>query len=171
MVDKFVAALILNDIGTLLELNGADPFRAKAFYTAARALERADDDLPELLRSDRLRALPGIGPTTARVVEELAETGGSVLHTELRERTATETTQLRDTTERETTQLRETTERMRTSGPLLYLTLKKCILNIIPSCGRINGCREDLDGGRGRGIPGDRPFDRAWETEILRHAG
>ncbi len=86
-MDKHVAALVLNDIGTLLELNGADPFRARAFYAAARAIEGVEAELPELVRSGRLRAVEGVGPTTARVLEELVATGGSTLHTELRERT------------------------------------------------------------------------------------
>ncbi len=86
-MDKHGAALVLNDIGTLLELNGADPFRARAFYAAARAIERVEGELPELVRSGRLRAVEGVGATTARVLEELVATGGSTLHTELRERT------------------------------------------------------------------------------------
>ncbi len=86
-MDKHVAALVLNDIGTLLELNGADPFRARAFYAAARAIEGVEGELPELVRSGRLRAVPGIGAATTRVLEELVHTGGSSLHAELRERT------------------------------------------------------------------------------------
>lgn len=86
-MDKHLAALVLNDIGTLLELNGADPFRARAFYAAARAIEGVDGDLAELQRSGRLAGIPDVGPVSARVVEELVETGGSSLHTALRERT------------------------------------------------------------------------------------
>ncbi len=78
---------MLHDIGSLLELNGADPFRARAFYAAARAIERVEGELPELTRSGRLQAVPDIGPASARVVEELVETGGSSLHLALRERT------------------------------------------------------------------------------------
>ncbi len=86
-VDRYIAALVLDDIGTLLELNGADPFRAGAFHAAARALERAEAELEQLVGSGALRRLPGVGATSARVVEELLRTGGSTLHAELRERT------------------------------------------------------------------------------------
>lgn len=86
-MDKHAVALVLNDVGTLLELNGADSFRSRAFFSAARAIEGVQGDLAELVEHGQLRSVPGIGPATEAVVEELLRTGISSLHQELRERT------------------------------------------------------------------------------------
>jgi DNA polymerase (family 10) len=76
-------ARILSEIGTLMELNGRDAFRARAFRAAARGLEGTDADLAALAREDRLTELPGIGRGIAGVVREIVETGRSTPHEEL----------------------------------------------------------------------------------------
>lgn len=76
-------ARILAEIGTLMELNGRDAFRARAFRAAARGLEGTDADLEALAREDRLTELPGIGKGIAGVVREIVETGRSTPHEEL----------------------------------------------------------------------------------------
>ncbi|HET9984739.1 MAG TPA: DNA polymerase/3'-5' exonuclease PolX [Longimicrobiales bacterium] len=86
-MDRHAVALVLNDIGTLLDLNGADPFRSRAFFSAARAVEWVEGDLADLVRSGELLRVRGIGAATARVVQELVETGVSSMHQELRDRT------------------------------------------------------------------------------------
>jgi DNA polymerase (family 10) len=80
-------AAVLAEIGTLMELSGGNPFRAKAFSTAARRMETADVDLAALAREGRLTSLPGIGEGIAGVVAELVETGRSSLHARLVEDT------------------------------------------------------------------------------------
>jgi DNA polymerase (family X) len=86
-MDRHAAALVLEDIALLLELHGANRFRAQAFRHAARALERLDADLRSLVRDGALESVRGFGPATGRVVTELVETGSSTLHSELRART------------------------------------------------------------------------------------
>lgn len=76
-------ARILAQIGTLMELNGRDPFRARAFSSAARALEGTDADLVALAREGRLTELRGIGTGIAGVVREIVETGRSTPYEEL----------------------------------------------------------------------------------------
>src|SRR5690606_10295898 len=83
-MDKQTAARVLNEIATLLELRGDEGFRARAFQSAARALEDLDEDLAALVERDELRTVRGLGTTTARVVQELFETGASSYHEELR---------------------------------------------------------------------------------------
>ena len=80
-------ALLLADIGTLLELNGEDTFRARAFTSAARALEGVDADLVALARADDLTSLRGIGSGIAKVVREYVLTGTSSLYEQLRSTT------------------------------------------------------------------------------------
>ncbi len=86
-MDKQAAALVLEEIARLLELQGEDRFRVRAFRSAARALERVEEDLPSLVQSGRLAQVRGIGAATARIVAELVETGRSSYHEALRERT------------------------------------------------------------------------------------
>ena len=78
--------MVLEEIATLLESTGDNRFKARAFRTAARALEKSERDPTALLASGELRELPGIGPATARVIEELIVTGESRYHLDLRER-------------------------------------------------------------------------------------
>lgn len=81
------AARVLAEIATLLELHSADPFRARAFAAASRALEGSDRDLVALARAGELTSLPGVGPGIAAVLEELVLTGRSRIHEELVART------------------------------------------------------------------------------------
>ncbi len=83
-MDKQTAARVLDEIATLLELRGDAGFRARAFRSAARALEDLDEDLGALVVRGELRTVRGLGTTTARVVQELFETGESSYHEELR---------------------------------------------------------------------------------------
>lgn len=86
-MDRHAIAAVLDEIGVLLELLGEDRFRARAFRSAARAVEGVQEDVAVLALSGRLGAVRGIGPGTAAVVRELLETGASRLHEELRART------------------------------------------------------------------------------------
>lgn len=83
-MDKHAIAGVLEEIGTLLELRGEDPFRARAYYNAARALEGVEGDVAMLARTGELEKVKGFGRTTARVVRELVEAGVSSYHQELR---------------------------------------------------------------------------------------
>jgi len=86
-MDKHAIAAVLAEIGTLLELQGENPFRARAFYGAARVIEGLSGDVAELVRTGELAKIKGIGPATAEVARELVETGVSTMHRELREAT------------------------------------------------------------------------------------
>lgn len=79
--------MVLAEIGTLLELQGANRFKVRAYAGAARALEEADAPLEELIETGALETLSGIGPASRAVVEELAATGASSYHAELRRAT------------------------------------------------------------------------------------
>jgi DNA polymerase (family 10) len=69
------AAGVLSEISMLLEVVGGDPFRAKAYATAARRLEASGADLTRLAAEGRLTTLPGVGAGIAEVLRELVETG------------------------------------------------------------------------------------------------
>ncbi|MBA4158935.1 MAG: DNA polymerase/3'-5' exonuclease PolX [Gemmatimonadetes bacterium] len=77
-------AEVLAEIAMLGELNGENPFRSRAFASAARALEGSDADLNTLAREGRLTSLPGVGAGLAETIRELVETGRSTAHEEMR---------------------------------------------------------------------------------------
>ena len=86
-MDRHGIALLLEEIGSLLEIAGENRFKAKAFTSAARAIEKADAEPAVLAQNGQLESLPGIGPVTARVIRELVTTGHSDYYDDLRART------------------------------------------------------------------------------------
>lgn len=85
-MDRRGVALVLEEIATLLEASDANRFKARAFLKAARVVEKLDADPAALVASGTLRAVPGLGPATAGVIEELVTAGESAYHAELRAR-------------------------------------------------------------------------------------
>ena len=86
-MDKHAIALVLDEIGTLLDLHGENSFKARAFQAAARAVERSETDVNQLARAGELEQIAGIGPATARVIRELIDTGTAKFYLDLRART------------------------------------------------------------------------------------
>ena len=83
-MDKWEIARTLDEIGRYVELSEANRFKSLAFERAARALSALDRDPAELIASGDLQKTPGIGKTTASVIEELMRTGKSRYLVELR---------------------------------------------------------------------------------------
>ena len=84
MLDKAAVARALREIGMLLEVKGENPFKVRAYEAGARALEDADEDLPALVASGRLRELRGIGEALAKKIADLHATGRTDLLDRLR---------------------------------------------------------------------------------------
>lgn len=84
--DKAEVAAVLEEIGTLLELDGGNPFEARAYQNAARTLNSAEGDVTELVQSGALAKLPGMGKTLVARITELVTTGKLALYDELLER-------------------------------------------------------------------------------------
>ena len=68
---------IVEEMGTLLELNGANPFKSRAFHAAARTLEGVTDDLADRAKNGTLKEIKGIGPGLAKVIGDLLLSGRS----------------------------------------------------------------------------------------------
>ncbi len=83
--DGRTAAQVLEQIAAFLELKGENPFRIRAFRTAAKALGGVGGDLRGALAGGILAATKGVGPATLQIVQEVADTGRSTLLEELRE--------------------------------------------------------------------------------------
>ncbi|PNR87186.1 histidinol phosphatase [Petrotoga sp. 9T1HF07.CasAA.8.2] len=74
-MDKKTVIDILNEIGLLLELKGENPFKIRAYYNAARALETLDEDIEVLVKDNKLKEVKGIGEAINKKITELITTG------------------------------------------------------------------------------------------------
>ncbi len=84
-MDRKDVAQVLEEIGSLLELKGENPFRVRAYRTASRAIAGFPGDLKAALASGELAAVKGIGPATLELVGELLKTGKSTQLEKLRD--------------------------------------------------------------------------------------
>ena len=83
-LDKFGIARVLREIGTLLDLEEGNRFRARAYQRGADAVEALRDDVGELVHGGRLTESAGIGEALASVIGEVHRTGQSRQLAELR---------------------------------------------------------------------------------------
>ena len=74
--------VILEEIAALLEIEGENPFRAKAYHNAAKVVAGLDD-LDLLIKEGRLKTVRGIGETLSANIAEYYETGRMAFHEEL----------------------------------------------------------------------------------------
>jgi hypothetical protein len=66
----------LDRVGDLLEVQGANPHRVRAYRTGARTVRSQPEPLARAVeRGDRLEALPGIGRSLSAAIVELVRTG------------------------------------------------------------------------------------------------
>lgn len=75
---------VLEEIAVLLELKGENPFKSRAYSQGARTLEVMSEDLEELVRSNRLGEIKGIGEALQKKITELVTTGKLLYYEELR---------------------------------------------------------------------------------------
>ena len=84
-MDKKAVGDVLEQIAAFLELKGENPFRIRAFRTAARAIAGFNGDLRQGLEDGSLAAAKGVGPATLQIAAELINTGRAGMLEELRE--------------------------------------------------------------------------------------
>src|ERR671917_2365034 len=84
-MDKKAVAQVLEQIASFLELKSENPFRIRAFRTAARAISTFPRDLRESIEDGSLALAKGVGPATLHIVAELVKTGRASMLEELRE--------------------------------------------------------------------------------------
>lgn len=66
---------VLNDIATLLELKGENPFKIRAYSNGARKLETLEDNLDELIAEGKLADIQGFGKALVEKIEILHADG------------------------------------------------------------------------------------------------
>lgn len=84
MTTKEEICEVLEEIGVLLELKGENPFKIRAYTNGARALNALEGDMEEILQSNRLKGVKGIGEALYKKIVELAETGQLKFYTDLK---------------------------------------------------------------------------------------
>ena len=76
-MDKAQISEVLEEIGTLLELKGENPFKSRAYHNASRIIAGVDQDLVALTKAKELTSIKGIGEGIAEKITDLIETGKS----------------------------------------------------------------------------------------------
>ncbi|QBQ55480.1 DNA polymerase/3'-5' exonuclease PolX [Nitrosococcus wardiae] len=81
-------AEIFNKLADLLEIEGANPFRVRAYRNGARTVGGLSQNIPTLLKEGKdLTELPHIGPDLADKIQTIADTGRLPLLEEVEQRT------------------------------------------------------------------------------------
>jgi DNA polymerase (family 10) len=83
-MDKQQVATIIDEIGTLLELQGENPFKCNAYHNAARAIEQLDGSLSDAIASGKLGETRSIGESIRDKIITLVTTGNLPYYDELR---------------------------------------------------------------------------------------
>lgn len=83
-MDNVWIARALKDVGSLLEIQGANPFRVRAYANAARTVKDHPEPLSELVSEGAdLTQLQGVGKEIARHIETLETQGETLLFREV----------------------------------------------------------------------------------------
>ena len=71
---------ILDEIGDVLEIDGANPFKVRAHRNAAEILRTLQEPLQQVQARGQLLSLPSVGPGIAKKLAEIIETGDCAEH-------------------------------------------------------------------------------------------
>ncbi len=74
-MDKAQIVGVLEEIATLLELTGENPFKVRAYQNGARALGALEDDLGARIAAGTLGEVPGLGEALVEKITALYQTG------------------------------------------------------------------------------------------------
>ncbi|MFW9788840.1 MAG: DNA polymerase/3'-5' exonuclease PolX [Candidatus Thorarchaeota archaeon] len=79
-------ARVLKEIGLLLEIEGKDKFKPRAYYRGMRSISSLGEDVEAVAKRDALTDIQGIGKSLSGVIKSYLETGEVEILTELRTR-------------------------------------------------------------------------------------
>jgi len=83
-MDKKQISEILDEIGTLLEIRGENPFKCRAYHNASRIIGALTQDIKKLIETGELQNIKGIGEGLAEKISELVNTGKLKYYEELK---------------------------------------------------------------------------------------
>ena len=85
MGERYQIAADVREIARLLEINGENPFKTRAYQRGASVLESYAGDFDALVKTGRLKEIAGIGNALAAIIEEIYRTGECWMLQQLRE--------------------------------------------------------------------------------------
>ncbi|MBI2755863.1 MAG: DNA polymerase III [Chloroflexi bacterium] len=80
---NLLAARLLDEIARMLQVQGGEPHRVRAYRTAARQVAAFPESIEALHAERRLRAIPGVGASIEALLAQLVATGHIDLHQRL----------------------------------------------------------------------------------------
>jgi DNA polymerase (family 10) len=83
MTNQEIAQIMVH-ISEILDIQGENPFKIRAYIRAAETLEGLTYELSTLKDKDEIEELPGIGEALAKKITELLETGKLKYYEELK---------------------------------------------------------------------------------------
>ena len=83
-MDKKRIIEVLDEIGTLMDLTGENPFRSRAYHNAAQVIGGITEDLDVMAKEGSLTSIKGIGQGLSDAITELLLTGKTKIHEDLR---------------------------------------------------------------------------------------
>lgn len=86
-MDKQEVSAILDEIATLLELQGENPFRCNAYTKGARAIGQLEANLADVIAAGQLDQIAGIGTTLRDKITTLVTTGHLPFYEDLKAKT------------------------------------------------------------------------------------
>lgn len=86
-MNKDQVAAVLEEIATLLELQGENPFRCNAYVKGARAIAKLEKNLDDVIDAGELDQIAGIGTTLAEKITALAKTDHLPFYEDLKSKT------------------------------------------------------------------------------------
>jgi DNA polymerase (family 10) len=86
-MDKSEVAAVLDEIGTLLELQGENAFRCNAYHNAARTIQQLEGNLDTIVKEGQLTSIRGIGETLRDKITLLVQTGKLPFYEDLKLKT------------------------------------------------------------------------------------
>jgi DNA polymerase (family 10) len=86
-MEKERVAAILDEIGTLLEVQGENPFRCNAYHNAARVIDKLETNLADVVAAGKLGEIQGIGATLQEKITTLVTTGSLPFYDDLKQKT------------------------------------------------------------------------------------
>jgi DNA polymerase (family 10) len=89
-MDNREVANILGDIARMLELEGEDAYRIRAYRKASESVTALKGDINEYGREGRLQEIPGVGKSIGELIAELLRTGTSPFYESLKKETPPE---------------------------------------------------------------------------------
>ena len=79
-------AQALREIAILLEVEGVDKFKPRAYQRAVRSIRALGEDIEDIAERDELTEIPGVGKAISEKIKSFLETGSIALLDKLRER-------------------------------------------------------------------------------------